>query len=128
MEAGRVAEAAPGVEVIDPYELGLDELVERGMRWDEMEAELCLRAARQLGATSLIVPAALPVAVADRLRSEGIEIVPDEREFIRRRRSKTRGRDRGGAARPGGRRRRHGGRRASCCATPPTEAACCSRR
>jgi Xaa-Pro aminopeptidase len=89
MEAGRVAEAAPGVEVIDPYELGLDELVGRGMRWDEMEAELCARAARQLGVTSLTVPAALPVGVADRLRSEGIEVAPDEREFIRRRRSKT---------------------------------------
>ncbi len=30
-----------------------------------------------------------PWRVADRLRADGIEIVPDEREFIRRRRSKT---------------------------------------
>jgi Xaa-Pro aminopeptidase len=89
MEAGRVAQAAPDVEVIDPYELGLDELVGRGMRWDELEAELCVRAARRLGATSLTVPAALPLGVADRLRSEGIDVVPDEPEFIRRRRSKS---------------------------------------
>jgi len=89
MEAGRVAEAAPGVEVIDPYELGLDELIARGMRWDELEPELCARAAQRLGVSRLVVPGELPVAVADRLRADGIEIVPDEREFIRRRRSKT---------------------------------------
>jgi Xaa-Pro aminopeptidase len=89
MEAERITEVAPGVEVIDPYELGLDELVENGMRWDEMEAELCARAARRLEASRLVVPANLPVSVADRLRAEGIEVVPDEREFIRRRRSKS---------------------------------------
>jgi Xaa-Pro aminopeptidase len=89
MEAGRLEEAAPGVEVIDPYELGLDELIARGMRWDELEPELCLRAAQRLGARRLVVPGELPVSVADRLRAEGIEVVADEREFIRRRRSKT---------------------------------------
>jgi Xaa-Pro aminopeptidase len=89
MEAGRVEEAAPGVEVVDPYELGLDELIARGMRWDELEPELCARAAERLGVSRLVVPAALPVAVADRLRADDIEIVPDESEFIRRRRSKT---------------------------------------
>ena len=57
--------------MIDPYELGLDELVGRGMRWDELEAELCVRAARRLGATSLTVPGdaaawASPTACAPR--------------------------------------------------------------
>jgi Xaa-Pro aminopeptidase len=89
MEAGRVEEAAPGVEVIDPYELGLDELIARGLRWDELEPELCARAAQRLGVSRLVVPGELPVSVADRLRADGIEVVPDEREFIRRRRSKT---------------------------------------
>src|SRR5918994_435203 len=89
MEAARVEEAAPGVEVIDPYELGLDELIERGMRWDELEPELCARAAEKLGVSRLGVPAELPVAVADRLRADGIEVVPDAKEFIRRRRAKT---------------------------------------
>jgi Xaa-Pro aminopeptidase len=88
MEAGRIQEAAPGVEILDPYELGLDELVARGMRWHEMDAELCARAAAKLGTRRLVVPAALPVSVADRLRADGIEIEPDELEFIRRRRSK----------------------------------------
>ncbi len=88
MEAGRVEAAAPGVEIIDPYALGLDELMERGLRWHDLEAELCARAAARLGTRRLVVPAALPVAVADRLRADGVEIVPDESEFIRRRRSK----------------------------------------
>jgi Xaa-Pro aminopeptidase len=88
MEAGRIEEAAPGVELIDPYELGLDELVARGLRWHDMDAELCARAVARLGTRRLVVPAALPVAVADRLRADGVEVVPDELEFIRRRRSK----------------------------------------
>ena len=88
MEADRVKAAAPGVEVIDPYDLGLDGLIAQGMRWDELEPELCARAAAELGARNLLVPNALPVAVADRLRDDEIEIVPDEREFSRRRRAK----------------------------------------
>ncbi|HEV3379022.1 MAG TPA: M24 family metallopeptidase [Thermoleophilaceae bacterium] len=88
MEAGRIAEAAPDVEIVDPYELGLDELIARGMRWHEIDAELCARAAAKLELRRLVVPSALPVAVADRLRRDGIEVLPDETEFIRRRRSK----------------------------------------
>jgi Xaa-Pro aminopeptidase len=89
MEAGRIKQVAPDLEVIDPYELGLDELIAQGMQWHDLDVELCARAAAQLGARRLVVPAALPVAVADRLRADGIEVVPDEPEFIRRRRSKT---------------------------------------
>jgi Xaa-Pro aminopeptidase len=89
MEADRVHEVAPGVEVLDPYELGLDELIARGMTWDELESELCVLAARHLGAEQLVVPGDLPVAIADRLRAAGIEVTPDEREFVRRRRTKT---------------------------------------
>jgi Xaa-Pro aminopeptidase len=88
MEAGRIQEVAPGVEIVDPYELGLDELIARGLRWHDLDAELCARAAARLGASRLVVPAALPVAVADRLRADGVEVVPEEPEFIRRRRSK----------------------------------------
>jgi Xaa-Pro aminopeptidase len=88
LEADRVQDAAPGVEIVDPYELGLDEMIARGLRWHDIDIELCARAAARLEARRLVVPAALPVAVADRLRAEGVEVVPDETEFIRRRRSK----------------------------------------
>ena len=43
-EASRVHEAAPGVEILDPYELGLDKLIAAGMRWHELAIELCARA------------------------------------------------------------------------------------
>ena len=88
-EVSRVREAAPGVEILDPYELGLDDLIGAGMRWHELELELCARAAARLGVRRLVVPLELSVGVADRLRADGLEIVPDEQEFIRRRRSKT---------------------------------------
>jgi Xaa-Pro aminopeptidase len=88
MEASRVAEVAPGVEIIDPYELGLDELIAQGMQWDQLDPELTARAAARLGARRLVVPNELPVAVADRLRADGIEVIPNEQEFIRRRRAK----------------------------------------
>jgi Xaa-Pro aminopeptidase len=89
MEAGRVNAAAPDVEIVDPYELGLDELIAGGLRWDQLESELAARGAERLGARRLLVPADLPVGVADRLRADGIEVVPDQEEFIRRRRAKT---------------------------------------
>jgi Xaa-Pro aminopeptidase len=88
MEADRIQDAAPGVEIVDPYELGLDEMIARGLRWHDIDTELCARAAARLGARRLLVPAALPVAVADRLRADGVEVVADETEFIQRRRSK----------------------------------------
>jgi Xaa-Pro aminopeptidase len=89
LEASRISEAAPGVEIVDPYELGLDELIAQGMRWHDIDVELCARAAARLEARRFVVPGATGVAVADRLRADGIEIVPDELEFIGRRRSKT---------------------------------------
>jgi Xaa-Pro aminopeptidase len=88
LEADRVAEVAPDVEIIDPYALGMDELIARGMRWDEAEVELALRACQRFDVSKVVVPGETPVAVADRLRSEGIEVVVDEPEFIRRRRVK----------------------------------------
>jgi Xaa-Pro aminopeptidase len=88
LDADRIERAAPDVEILDLYELGLDELISRGMRWHELEPELCARAAERLGAHRLSVPGELPVAVADRLRAAGVEIVPDDDEFVRRRRAK----------------------------------------
>jgi Xaa-Pro aminopeptidase len=88
LEADRVAQVAPDVEIIDPYELGFDELIARGLRWDESEVELALRACERFGLSKVTVPAATAVAIADRLRSAGIEVVVDEPEFIRRRRVK----------------------------------------
>ena len=88
LESDRVAEVAPDIEIIDPYELGMDELIARGLRWDESEVELALRLCQKFAVSKVVVPADTGVAVADRLRAEGIEVVLDEPEFIRRRRVK----------------------------------------
>jgi Xaa-Pro aminopeptidase len=88
LEADRVAAVAPDVEIIDPYKLGMDEMIAQGMRWDESEVELALRLCQDVGVTKVIVPGELGVAVADRLRAGGVEVVVDEPEFIRRRRVK----------------------------------------
>jgi Xaa-Pro aminopeptidase len=88
LEADRVAAVAPDVEIVDPYALGMDELVARGMRWDESDVELTLRACQRFGISKVVVPGETGVAVADRLRADGIEVVVDEPEFIRRRRVK----------------------------------------
>jgi Xaa-Pro aminopeptidase len=88
LEADRVAEVAPDVEIIDPYALGMDEMIAQGLRWDEADVELALRACQRFDVSKVVVPGETPVAVADRLRSEGIDVVIDEPEFIRRRRVK----------------------------------------
>jgi Xaa-Pro aminopeptidase len=88
LEADRVAEVAPEIEIVDPYALGMDELIAQGLRWDQSEVELALRACQKFGVTRAVVPGETPVAIADRLRDEGIEVVVDEPEFIRRRRVK----------------------------------------
>ena len=88
LEADRVKEVAPDMEVVDPHELGWDDLVAQGLRWDEAEVELALRACRRFEVTKAVVPGELPVAVADRLRAGGIEVVIDQPQFNRRRRAK----------------------------------------
>jgi Xaa-Pro aminopeptidase len=88
LEADRVAEVAPDIEIIDPYQLGMDEMIAQGMRWDESEVELALRLCQRCEVTKVTVPGETGVAVADRLRSGGIEVVVDQPEFIRRRRVK----------------------------------------
>jgi len=88
LEAERVAAVAAEIEIIDPYALGMDELIAQGLRWDQSEVELALRACQRFGVTRVVVPGETPVALADRLRAEGIEVVVDEPEFIRRRRVK----------------------------------------
>jgi Xaa-Pro aminopeptidase len=78
-----------GIEVLDPYELGADELLNSGMSRDDVELELCLRAAQRFGVERALVPSQFPIGVADRLRAAGIELVVDSEAFATRRRLKT---------------------------------------
>jgi Xaa-Pro aminopeptidase len=88
LESDRVAEVAPDIEIVDPHELGWDELIAQGLNWDQGNVELALRACRRLGLTRVRVPGSTGVALADRLRADGIEVVVDDAEFERRRRAK----------------------------------------
>jgi Xaa-Pro aminopeptidase len=81
--------SALGIEVFDLYALGLDELLEAGLPRLQIDAELALRAAQQLGVTRASVPPEFPLFVADHLRTAGLELAVDEDLFVLRRRAKT---------------------------------------
>ena len=89
LESARVQGKLPDAKVLDYFELGYKELVESGLTMHEAGREIELRAVRELGITEAIVPADFPLALADRLREEGIVLTVDETAIALRRRSKT---------------------------------------
>ena len=91
LDAGRVAKALPEAEVLTADELGFHELIEEGMSSEDADLETVVRAVRRWGVERAVVPADLPVAVADRLRAEGVVIDVDARAVHGRRRVKTPG-------------------------------------
>ena len=89
LEAERIAKALPEAHLLGIDELGLYELVSEGMPRDEAELEVAVRALRRWGVEEAVVPPDLPVAIADRLRGEGIRLEVDGRAVSSRRRVKT---------------------------------------
>jgi Xaa-Pro aminopeptidase len=89
LERERVAAAAPDAVLHDMEHLGLRELMARGLSFHEIDLELASRAAAEIGLRSVIADPELPVAVADRLRADGVEIQPDQRAIAARRRQKS---------------------------------------
>jgi len=87
-ELGRIGEVAPDVEALPYEEFGLDELYAQGLSRPEIELEVILRAARRFGVEDVVVPGTFPLEVADHLRSNGIQVRPDRRHFVERRRVK----------------------------------------
>ena len=126
LEAARIAEVVPGVELLLFEELGFFELVEGGMPFEEAELEIAVRAVKRWGVERAVVPADLPVAVADRLRGAGIGVEVDVRA---RRRSPPRqdgGRAGRHPARAGRRRGRDGRRRGADPERRPARRAACN--
>jgi Xaa-Pro aminopeptidase len=78
-----------GIEIIDPYELGADEMFAQGLSRHEIDLEFCRRACERLGVRHAVVPSEFPVGVADHLRAAGIELVVDPDVFVSKRRVKT---------------------------------------
>jgi Xaa-Pro aminopeptidase len=88
MEIPRLREVG-GFELHPAEEFGMDELIATGMDYNEIRDELILRAVRGIGIEIAVVPVSFPLAVADLLRANGIELSPDRDFFAGRRRVKT---------------------------------------
>jgi Xaa-Pro aminopeptidase len=88
LEIARVREEAPRLEIVPLERLGTDELFAQGKQAWEIELEIALRGCRELGIERATVPPVFPVAHADHLRANGIDVVVDRDLFENRRRSK----------------------------------------
>jgi Xaa-Pro aminopeptidase len=88
MEGVRIGELGQGHELHPPEEFGSDELIEQGLKYWQISREICLRACREFGLESAVVPHTFPVELADYLRQNGIELTPDREFFAGRRRVK----------------------------------------
>jgi Xaa-Pro aminopeptidase len=88
LERDRIAAVLPDAELLDFVDLGMRALVEDGMTRLGAEREVVLRAVKQLGIGEAVVPGDFPVAIADRLRADGIALTIDDDAVAARRRVK----------------------------------------
>jgi Xaa-Pro aminopeptidase len=89
LEEARLDREAPDLERLMIDELGRDELIAEGRSWLEIEQELCVRAAERIGIRKAVVPPDFPLAIADHLRAQGVELQADDDPFTERRRRKS---------------------------------------
>ncbi len=89
LERARIAAAAPEAVLHDMADLGLYELLDSGLSFYEVDVELASRAAAAMGVREAVVDPEMPVAVADRLRSDGLVLRPDHAAVAARRRVKS---------------------------------------
>jgi Xaa-Pro aminopeptidase len=89
LERDRIARIMPEAELLLPEHLGLFELIAEGMSRDDAGLEVVARVAAEVGLREAVVPPELPVAVADRLRADGITLTVDRTAFELRRRAKS---------------------------------------
>ena len=85
LERSRVEAAAPHAVVHDITDLGFHELRASGLSGYEIDLELAARAAAAMGVREAATDPEFPLAVADRLRADGIELRPDGAILERRR-------------------------------------------
>ena len=89
LELARIQATLPRALVQLRDGFGWFELLEAGMSREEAELEVAVRALREWGVAEAVVPGDLPVAVADRLRAEGLRLEVDSGTVQDRRRVKT---------------------------------------
>ena len=89
LERARIEAAAPNAVLHDYDKLGFRELLESGMSRHELELELASRAAAAMGIRAATADPDMPVAVADRLRADGVVLHLDDDAISARRRVKS---------------------------------------
>ena len=89
LERARIEAAAPDAVLHDYDKLGFRELLESGMSRHELELELASRAAAAMGIRAATADPDMPVAVADRLRADGVVLQLDDDAISARRRVKS---------------------------------------
>ena len=89
LERERVMRALPDAEVLDFFDFGWKGLVEDGMSFGEADRETVARVVRQIGIGEAMVPGDFPLALADRLRADGVVLTVDDDAVGLRRRTKS---------------------------------------
>jgi Xaa-Pro aminopeptidase len=89
LEAERIGAAAPDAVLHDMRALGLQELFDSGLDDHRLDLELASRAAAAMCVQKAVVDPEMPVAIADRLRADGIVLDPDAEAVASRRRVKS---------------------------------------
>ncbi|HEY0388562.1 MAG TPA: M24 family metallopeptidase [Gaiellales bacterium] len=89
LERGRVEAATPDAVLHDIADLGFHDLLQSGKRFFDIDLELASRGAAAMGIREAVVDPEMPVAVADRLRADGLVLRPDDVPVAARRRVKT---------------------------------------
>jgi Xaa-Pro aminopeptidase len=89
LERSRMEAAAPDAVLHDITDLGFRELLQSGMGWHELGLELTSRAAKAMEIREAVVDPDMPVAVADRLRADGLVLHVDHKAIAARRRAKS---------------------------------------
>lgn len=89
LEHDRIAARLPDAEILDYFAFGMKELREQGLSHAAAECEVAARAAHHLQLSEVVVPGDFPVALADRLREDGVRLTVDDDAFQSRRRAKS---------------------------------------
>jgi Xaa-Pro aminopeptidase len=89
IEGDRIAAVDPTVEIVPVETIPIDDLLNAGVDHYDVAPTQTVRSVRTLGITSARVPDGFPLRIADALRADGVELVPDQRFFDERRRRKT---------------------------------------
>src|ERR1051325_4784309 len=84
----RIKEAGVDAELVSPFGLGLDELLDSGKKYWQIALELTLRGVKHIGLTQAVVPHTFPLMLANALQENGAELKPAREFFDQRRRVK----------------------------------------